>query len=127
MNDHRCGCGNVETDDNANGIIDCLVNAEAKARIARARTILDSLDGQRSAEEKARRADLKGVATGLAQYIKDHLGGLALTDPSANTKKLLKGIKKAVRGVLRARGGQLDGARIRAETALDALNQVLAQ
>jgi hypothetical protein len=31
-----CGCGNVETDDNANGIVDCLVNAEVKARIARA-------------------------------------------------------------------------------------------
>ena len=120
-----CGCGNVETDDNANGIIDCLVNAEVKARIERAQTILDSLDGQRSAEEKARRADLKVVAAALAQYVNDHLGGLTLTDPSANTKKLLKAIKKGVRGVLRARGGQLDGARNKAETALGALDQLI--
>jgi CSLREA domain-containing protein len=121
-----CGCGNVETDDNGNGIIDCLVNAEVKVRIARAQTILDSLDGERSAEERARRADLKGVASGLAQYVLDHLGGLVLTDPSANPRKLMKGVRKAVRGVLRARGGQLDGARTKAEAALDTFDQVLA-
>jgi len=96
-----------------------------KARIARAQTILDSLDGQRSAEEKARKADLKGVAASLAQYVSDHRGGLVLTDPSANSKKLMKQIRKAVRGVLRARGGKLDGARGKAETALDALDQLV--
>jgi CSLREA domain-containing protein len=121
-----CGCGNVETDDNANGVIDCLVNAEVKARIARALTILDSLDGQRSAEEKARRSDLKGVAGSLGQYVADHQGALILTDPNASTKKLLKAIKKSVKGVLRARGGALSGARDKAETALDALDQLLS-
>jgi len=121
-----CGCGNVETDDNANGIFDCLVNAEVKARITRAQTILDSLDGQRSAEEKARRADLKAVAKALGEYVADHQGALVLTDPSANPKKLLKAIKKSVRTVLRARGGALDGARGKAEGALAALDQAVA-
>jgi hypothetical protein len=102
------------------------VNAEVKARIARAHAVLDSLDGQRSAEEAARRADLKGIAGALRQYVLDHMGGLSLTDPSANPKKLLKAIKKSVRAVLRARGGALDGARGKAETALAALDQVIA-
>jgi hypothetical protein len=38
----------------------------------------------------------------------------------------MKAIKKAVRGVLRARGGALNGARTRAEAALAALDQVVA-
>lgn len=121
-----CGCGNVETDDNGNGIVDCLVNAEVKARIARAKTILDTLDGQRSTEERARRADLKAVASALAQYVSDHLGGLVLTDPNANPSKLMKAVRKAVRGVLRARGGQVGGARAKAETALESLDQAVA-
>jgi hypothetical protein len=121
-----CGCGNIETDDNANGIVDCLVNAEVKARIARAKAILDTLDGQRSGEERARRADLKGTTAALAQYVKDHLGGLALTDPNANPSKLMKAVRKAVRGALRARGGQLNGARAKAEIALEGLDQAVA-
>jgi hypothetical protein len=121
-----CGCGNVETDDNANGIVDCLVNAEVKARIARARTVLDALDGQRSAEESARRAELKGVASALAQYLADHPGGLVLTDPSANPSKLTKALRKAVRAVLRARGGRLEGARAKADAALDRLDEAVA-
>jgi hypothetical protein len=102
------------------------VNAEVKARIARAKVILDTLDGQRSGEEQARRADLKGVAAALAQYVHDHLGGLALTDPNANPSKLMKAVRKAVRSVLRARGAQLDGARAKADTALGNLDQALA-
>jgi len=38
----------------------------------------------------------------------------------------MKAIRKAVRAVLRARGGQLDGARARAGTALDRLDQAVA-
>ena len=121
-----CGCGNVETDDNGNGIVDCLVNAEVKARIARAGTLLDALDGQRSTEEALRRAELKAIASALAQYVADHLGGIALADPNANPKKLMKAIRRAVKAVLRARGGKLDGARARAEAAFDALDQAIA-
>ena len=121
-----CGCGNVETDDNGNGIVDCLVNAEVKERIARAEAILDALDGQRSAEEAIRRAELKAVAAALAQYVADHLGGIALADPNANPKKLMKAVKKTVKAVLRARGGKLPGARAKADAALDALDLAIA-
>lgn len=121
-----CGCGNVETDTNDNGVIDCLVNAELKARIARARTVVDALDGQRSPEEQARRAELRGVASGLASYLADHAGGIVLADPSANPKKLVKKVRKAVKALLRARGGKLDAARERAEAALDALDRAIA-
>ena len=121
-----CGCGNIETDDNGNGIVDCLVNAEVKERIAHAGDILDSLDGQRSAEEAIRRAELKAVAAALAQYVADHLGGIALADPNANPQKLMKSVRKAVKAVLRARGGKLAGARAKAEAALDALDLAIA-
>ena len=102
------------------------MNAEVKARIARAKAILDTLDGQRSGEERARRADLKSVVSALAQYVKGHLGGFVLTDPNANPSKLMKAARKAVRGVLRARGGQLSGARTKADTALESLDQAVA-
>jgi hypothetical protein len=102
------------------------VNAEVKARIARAEAVLDALDGQRSAEEALRRAELKAVAAALAQYVSDHLGGIALADPAANPRKLMKAVRKAVKAVLRARGGKLDGARPRAEAAFAALDLAIA-
>ena len=97
-----CGCGNVETDDNANGIFDCLVNAEVKARITRAQR-LDSLE-PRSCQ--ARRADLK-APPGARQACRSP--GRASSSTRAPTPKLLKASRSRPSSVRAA--ASLDGAR----------------
>jgi hypothetical protein len=126
VNPGPCGCGNPDPDDNANGIADCLVNAEVKARIARARVLLAGLTGEKSGDQKALRAELKKLAAALSAYVRQHKKDFILANPGANASKLAKKAVQAIKKALRARGGALDSMRARAGGALDSLDNALA-
>jgi hypothetical protein len=121
-----CGCGVPDTDMSlANGVADCLINGELKARIARARDIVSALTGDPS--EAALEAELTDIAGGLGTYVKQWKAQLVLTDPKAKLDKLAKKVKKAVKKVTRAKAGRkLDKAKTRATTALGKLDQAVA-
>jgi CSLREA domain-containing protein len=121
-----CGCGEPDADDNANGVVDCLVNAELGARLARARTLLAELVEDKSPAERARRGELRTLATGLVAYVARHRQGIELADPGANPAKLVRRLGRALKAAARARRGRLERARQRAGTALGQLEQALA-
>ena len=121
-----CGCGNVDADDNGNGVADCQVNAELKARITRARAILAALTSEKSAEQKALRAELKKLASSLGPYVSQHRKGLALADPGANPVKLAKAAARGLKAAIRARGAKLESQRPKAGGALERLSDAVA-
>jgi predicted outer membrane repeat protein len=121
-----CGCGQPDSDDNGNGVVDCLVNAELKARIARARVVLAALAEGKTPDQKALRAELKSLGAGIAAYAASHKKGIVLSDPKAKATKLARRVRGALKAAVRARGGGLGGARQRAGAALDQLDKAVA-
>jgi CSLREA domain-containing protein len=120
-----CGCGVPDTDANANGVADCLVNAELKARVARARVLVEALTGERTPEQTATKTDLKATAADILAFVRTNQTAITLADPSVKLMKLAKRAKKKVGGTLRRRGSALSHARTRAMAALDALDGVV--
>jgi large repetitive protein len=121
-----CGCGVADTDANANGVDDCLVNAELKARIARVRTLLDGLTGKRDAAQKGVKAELRDLTGGIADYVKEQQAAIVLADPKAKLPKLARRLKGKARRAARARHRALTRARRAAESAADALDAAVA-
>jgi len=121
-----CGCGVPDIDAAlANGVADCLVNAELKARIARATAIVTALTGDPS--ESALETELTGIVDGLGAYVKQFKAQLAVTDPKAKLDKLAKRARKPVKKVTKAKGGRkLEKARTKALAALGKLDQAVA-
>ena len=122
-----CGCGVADTDDNGNGVVDCLLNAEVKARIAQARAMLGALTTEGGAEQRARRRDLKTMAGNLVAYVTQHRQGLVLTDPGTDPAKLATRAGRALKATARAPKARLDRMRQRAMAALDRLDQLVVQ
>jgi len=121
-----CGCGVPDTDAALpNGVADCLVNAELKARIARARAIVAALTGD--ASEEALESELTSIAEGLGAYLKQFKAQLVLADPKAKVDKLAKKVRKAAKKATKAKGGRkLAKAKAKATTALDRLDRAIA-
>jgi len=121
-----CGCGVPDTDAALpNGVADCLVNGELKARIARATTIVSTLTGDPS--ETALETELTDIVGGLGVYVTQFKAQLVLADPKANLDKLAKRTKKPVKKVTKAKAGKkLAKAKNRALAALGKLDQALA-
>ncbi|HXJ32436.1 MAG TPA: right-handed parallel beta-helix repeat-containing protein, partial [Candidatus Eisenbacteria bacterium] len=121
-----CGCGVPDVDVALpNGVADCLVNGELKARIERARTILRALTGD--ASDKALETELINLVGGFAAYVKQFKAQLVLVDPKAKLDKLAKKTKKPVKKVTKAKAGKkLDKAKAKATTALDNLDRAVA-
>ncbi len=120
-----CGCGVPDADANGNGAIDCLVNAELKARIARGVTLVGGITGEKSAEQATMKSELKAAGDELIAYV-NQTPGIVLADPSANLGKLAKKAKKALRGPLKGKGKALVKKKARATTALQALDAAVA-
>ena len=121
-----CGCGVPDVDANGNGALDCLVNAELKARIVGARTMLGSLTGKRDAAQRDLKTQIKTYADDLLAYMDQRKTSLVLTDPHANLAKLGKRARKMMRAALGKRGRGLKRGRTRAIDALDLLDHAVA-
>jgi len=121
-----CGCGVPDTDAALpNGVADCLINGELKARIARAVAIVTALTGDPS--EAALETELTGIAGGLGAYAKLFKAQLVVADPKAKLDKLAMKAKKTVKKVTKAKAGRkLEKARTRALAALGKLDQAVA-
>jgi len=121
-----CGCGVPDTDAALpNGVADCLVNGELKARIARAVAIVTTLTGDPS--ETALETELTDIAGGLGAYVKQFKAQIVLADPKAKLDKLAKRTKKPVKKVTKAKAGKkLEKAKTRALAALGKLDQAVA-
>jgi hypothetical protein len=119
-----CGCG-VPDDDVAlaNGVADCLVNAELKARLAHGRDMANALTGDASDDGMAQ--ELSDMTAGLPGYVTAH-PDLQLTATKPKPSKLLKRLQKAVKKAVKAKGGRLTGAKKRAVKAFDTLDALVA-
>ncbi|HEV7731907.1 MAG TPA: choice-of-anchor Q domain-containing protein [Candidatus Binatia bacterium] len=120
-----CGCGVADADANGNGAVDCLVNAELKARIARGVTLVGGITGEKSAEQTTMKSEVKATGEDLIAYV-NQTPGIVLADASANLGKLAKKTKKALRGTLKGKGKSLLKKKARATTALQALDAAVA-
>jgi predicted outer membrane repeat protein len=121
-----CGCGVPDVDANANGAYDCLINAELKARIARARTLVGDLTGERNPTQRGIKAELKQSMRGIVAYVKQHQASIVLADPTANLGKLARRAQKRASAAARKRGRALTRAKSAAATALDQLDAAVA-
>jgi len=121
-----CGCGVPDADAALpNGVADCLINGELKARIARAIAIVTALTGDPS--EAALETELNDIAGGLGAYVQQFKSQLVLADPKAKLDKLAKTTRKTAKKVTKAKAGKkLVKARRRALGALGAFDRVFA-
>jgi hypothetical protein len=121
-----CGCGVPEDDANGNGVEDCIVNAELKARIARVRTLLGGLTGKRDTAQAGIKMELKDLTRGIVDYVKQERATIVLADPRARLPKLARCLRGKARRAARARRRALTRARRAAAGAADALDAAVA-
>ncbi len=121
-----CGCGVPDTDAALpNGVADCLVNGELKARLARIAAIVAALTGD--AGEAAFESEATDIAGGLVAYVKQFKSQLVLTDPKAKVDKLARRVPKAVKKVTKAKTGKkLEKARKKSAAAVAKLDAAVA-
>lgn len=121
-----CGCGIPDEDANANGAIDCLLNAEMKARIAGVMGQVGQITGAKDDAQKQLKAALKTAADDLVTFTNANAGTLMLADPSADLAKLVRKARAAVRKTLRGKGKKLQKKQTKATAALGALDVAVA-
>jgi CSLREA domain-containing protein len=119
-----CGCGVADLDVAlANGVADCFVNGELKARIAHGKEMVSMLTGD--ATDDAMAQELTDMTAGLGPYMTAH-PDLQLTGTKPTPSKLVKRLGKAVKRAVRARAKKLVGAKKKAVKAFDALDALVA-
>ncbi|HEV7730665.1 MAG TPA: right-handed parallel beta-helix repeat-containing protein [Candidatus Binatia bacterium] len=121
-----CGCGVPDVDENTNGAVDCLINAELKARIVSSRTVLVSLTGEKSDAQTAAKAELTALADGLLAYCTANETTIVPTSPTVKLVKLAKKARKALRAARKGKGAALQKKQVRGGKALDALDGAVA-
>jgi CSLREA domain-containing protein len=121
-----CGCGVPDADANQNGAVDCLLNAELKARIATTRAVMLALTGEKTDEQKAARANVLQRADDLVSFVTANETVIVKADPSAKLTKLAKKARKALRATRKGKGKALAKKQSRAAKALDALDAAVA-
>jgi large repetitive protein len=121
-----CGCGVPEDDANGNGVEDCLVNAELKARLARVRALLDGLTGRRDASQTAIREALRALAGEIVAYVRREGTAIVAANPRAKLARLARRLKAKARRAARARRRTIVRARKTARAAADALDTSVA-
>lgn len=121
-----CGCGVPDADANANGAVDCLLNAEMKARIAGVLGQVGQITGTKDDAQKQLKAALKAAADDLVAFTNANAGALVLADPSADLGKLVRKARLAVQKTLRGKGKKLQKKQTKATAALGALDAAVA-
>lgn len=121
-----CGCGVPDADANGNGAIDCQINAELKARIARGAALVGGLTGEKSPEQAAMKNELKGLGDDIVAFINQNGGAIVLAQPGVNLGKLAKKATKKIKATLKGKGKALTKKKGRATAALQALDAAVA-
>jgi hypothetical protein len=121
-----CGCGVPDSDANANGAIDCLVNAELKARTGRAMTLVGGLTGEKTPEQTTMKSELKNLGDDILAFVNQNGGAIVVAQPGANLGKLAKKARKMVKASLKGKGKALTKKKTRATAALEALDAAVA-
>ncbi len=119
----RCGCGVVDDAAMANGTPDCLINAELKTRIARAKAIIGALASDQDPTE----AELNEIGGSLGPYLTGFDGRVVLNAKTKKVQKLAKNASRAIAKVTKAKAGKkLDKAKKPALKALDRFDAIVA-
>jgi CSLREA domain-containing protein len=121
-----CGCGVPDADANANGAVDCLINAELKARTARAMTLVEGLTGEKNDEQTAMKSELKSLGDDLLAFVNQNGGAIVVAQPGVNLPKLAKKARKMMKASLKGKGKALTKKKGRATAALQALDAAVA-
>ncbi len=121
-----CGCGVPDADANANGAVDCQINAEMKARIARGLALIGGLTGDKTPEQGAMRDELKNLGDDIVAFVNQNGGAIVLAQPGVNLAKLAKKAKKTTKQTLRGKGKALEKKKGRATAALQAMDAAVA-
>lgn len=121
-----CGCGVPDADANANGAVDCLLNAEMKARIAGLRGQVSQITGTKDDAQKQLKAAVKTGADDVVAFADANAAALVLVDPAADLGKLGRKARAAVRKTLRGKGKKLQRKQAKATAALDAMDAAVA-
>lgn len=86
-----CGCGNPDLDLNQNGVLDCLINQDLKARLETLSQAVRSLTRKSSAEV---RASVKALAVELAGILTADQGSIQIQSTETSLKQWGKRIQK---------------------------------
>ncbi|MCW5890225.1 MAG: CSLREA domain-containing protein [bacterium] len=121
-----CGCGVADLDADANGVADCLRNAEMKLRIGGLRGRVGEITGAKDDAQKQLKAAVKAGADDVVAYAEANAGALVLADPVADLTKLGRKARLAVRKTLRGKGKKLRKKQTKATAALDAMDAAVA-
>jgi subtilisin-like proprotein convertase family protein len=96
-----CGCGTSDADSNSNGVIDCKVNAELRARVAKATAIISKLKVK--TKGKARKVS-KALTNSAIKDIADFVNSgtlFKLSDANINLGSFQAALKKSVKNTLK--------------------------
>ncbi|HZP40334.1 MAG TPA: right-handed parallel beta-helix repeat-containing protein [Candidatus Binatia bacterium] len=121
-----CGCGVADTDANGNGVADCLLERELRARLARARALLGLLTGVKGPDQKAVRAELRALAKSIADFTRRNRTRLRKASPTAKIVRSGRRVRTACRRAAAARAAGLAHARAKALAAVDDLDGQVA-
>jgi hypothetical protein len=118
-----CGCGIPDTDTaQPNGTLDCFINGELKARVARAKAIIGSLSGDQDPNE----AELDTIGQSLLPYLTQFQGQVHMNGVEKKVLKLAKKAAKAIAKVTKAKGKKIEKAKKGANKALDKFDAMIA-
>jgi len=118
-----CGCGVPDVDvAQANGMLDCFINAELKARIARAKAIMGSMAGDQDPNE----AELGAIGGSFESYLTQHQGQVVLNGVEKKIMKLARKAAKTLTKVMKAKGKKVEKAKKKANKALDRFDATIA-
>jgi hypothetical protein len=131
-----CGCGQVDTDGNENGISDCLLNADTKDLIVSLRELVSSLKSTRTKSSKKNRKRRKAQKETIEMIVADmadinsamtaNIAQYNLVVPGTDLASLLSNAEKRVLKSRRTGSKRFKKFRKQALKALDALNSALA-
>jgi hypothetical protein len=131
-----CGCGQVDSDGNENGVSDCLLNPDVKERIASLTPLVSSLKFTRTPSsrknkkrKKAQKETLEMIEALIGEISTTMTANLAqysLTDPAANLADLLNDAETTTLRAQKTGSRRFNKFKKQALKALGALNAVLA-
>lgn len=114
-----CGCGVPDTDANANGVADCLRNADFRAELEILRGTVRQLSLRKFKEQKSLRNRIKAMVNSISAASAS--GGITVNSANVDLVKLSKALKKPSRLLVRSANGFTNNKK----ATLKAINKIL--
>jgi hypothetical protein len=117
-----CGCGIADADANANGVVDCLANAELRTRLDGLRTAVAALTKTRKKKPNPTADAVRARLDDVVAYLRSGPAGLVLLsgDPNGMADQLSTVVGKALKGAAKF-GKKKKKATAAVQAALDAV------